>query len=296
MTDKRTCRAWAGLTAGVIVVLAPSAGALGAPAAAPRQAADAPGCRGMTWSVTERDLSRDVLLVREDHVTNAYSGDTDCGRELPILCLKKSGLPVPPGIVPDFYNGWTGGRARLTAPIAGARLTSRAVADRFCAAKYGPGYRIGEHHDGGGGWGWWAQGHGFRTWVTSSAARVNPWDTTTGKALTWTVAGQEHDRNVITYAADFRSDAVRGDIALRVKLGLLCVKYGTGRVAARMTDPVAGASLDSRAEANALCTRSFGSGWRPADAARIGTRLVANGGARMWVAINDQPANPWNSR
>ena len=136
----------------------------------------------MTWQVLE---TRDGLV----HVgsygdasqggTDGYHGDTACSEELPVLCLRKEGLPPPSGITFDFYNGWTGGTARLTPPISGAALSSRAVADAVCEKAFGPGFRMGEHHDGGGGWRWWARGAmepgPQKIWATVDDQRSSPW-------------------------------------------------------------------------------------------------------------------------
>ncbi|MGB0386413.1 MAG: choice-of-anchor Q domain-containing protein, partial [Ardenticatenaceae bacterium] len=89
---------------------------------------------------------------------DGYNGDTVCSTPLPILCLKKEGL-ANPGLNAGFYNGWTGGRIGLTWPIAGNQLTGIQDATLLCEHFVGPGYTIGEHHDGGGGWNWYAYGN-----------------------------------------------------------------------------------------------------------------------------------------
>lgn len=132
---------------------------------------------GMTWRVLERNGS--YSHVGADSLTNAYTGDTNPTTSLPILCLNKDNRPPPPGITFDFYNGWAGGEVRLTAPVMGSSLTSRAVADNICASTFGGAYRMGEFHDGGGGWSWWGQGvlsTASRFWVAISDQPANPWD------------------------------------------------------------------------------------------------------------------------
>ena len=42
--------------------------------------------------------------------------------------------------------------------VRGTQLNSQAEADALCARTFGAGYRMAEHHDGGGGWGWRAKG------------------------------------------------------------------------------------------------------------------------------------------
>jgi hypothetical protein len=131
----------------------------------------------MTW-VWRRHIV-DVDNVGNDGVTNAYQGDTACSVALPILCLRKEGLPVPSYITPNFYNGWTGGRLNLTPPRLGSELTSRAAADRICEQTFGPGWAMGDHHDGNGGWGWYAYGAVSTTsrfWVAIDDQPANPWN------------------------------------------------------------------------------------------------------------------------
>jgi hypothetical protein len=135
-------------------------------------------CRGVTWVLHE---TRDGLShVGSDETTNAYAGDTSCDVELPVLCLHKSWLPAPEGMTFDFYNGWTGGDVALTAPVAGHTLTSRDAADALCARTFGAGFAMGEHHDGGGGWHWWARGTlstTSRFWATVDNQPSSPWST-----------------------------------------------------------------------------------------------------------------------
>ena len=139
-------------------------------------------CKGMTWQVLE---ARDgIVLVGSagdaaQGGTDAYHGDTPCSESLPLLCLRKEQLPQPTGTGADYYSGWTGGTVRLTPPVVGATLTSRAVADAMCERAFGPGYRMGEHHDGGGGWRWWARGSlqpgPQKIWATVNDQPSSPW-------------------------------------------------------------------------------------------------------------------------
>jgi len=132
---------------------------------------------GMTWTLLGRDGS--YSHVGGDAQTSPYFGDTNPTASLPMLCLKVDGRAAPPWITFDFYNGWAAGEIRLTAPVMGSALTSRAVADGLCAATFGTGYRMGEFHDGGGGWSWWGQGvisGASRFWVAIADQPANPWN------------------------------------------------------------------------------------------------------------------------
>ena len=146
---------------------------------------------GMTWEQKSHD---DVLGV--DYVNcsgcNAYSGETSCSSQLPILCLKKEGLPNPgvyvpatsPGVMqPIYYYGWTGGRIELTCPVSGDALKGIADANDICEFQFGSGYKMAEFHDGNGGWGWYAYGNiddSSRFWVTINDQSSNCWGRGTG--------------------------------------------------------------------------------------------------------------------
>ncbi len=275
-------------------------------------ATSAEDCKGVTWTVLEKRWDRDLTQVHGDFRTNAYVGDTSCDVPLPVLCLKKSGLPLPPGITPTYYAGWTGGEARLTPPVPGYALYSRAAADGFCANRFGAGWRMGEHHENGG-WGWWAFGDPIRLWTHINDQPANPWNTTTGKAMTWTVRAHNWGKDLMDFTSDVKTDGYRGDTPVTAKLPVLCLLQdgrpappevnpgdfynGWARGEARISTPVVGTSLTSLAAANAVCSGQFGAGWR------MGEHHDAGGGwgwwaagnvGRFWVAVDNQPSNPWN--
>jgi len=269
-------------------------------------------CRGMTWSVATKEWGRDVTLVGRDFHTDAYNGDTPCDRTLPVACLQPAGLPVPPGITPTANSGWTGGNMRLSAPVRGSSLTSRAAADAVCAGQFGAGWRMGEFHDGGGGWAWWALGDPQRMWVAINDQPANPWNTTTGRAMTWTLGSHQWGADVVDVMSDFKTNAYNGDTPTTAALPVLCLRrdgrpvppgitptanngWAQGQV--QLTAPIAGRLLTSRLRADAFCMSQFGLGWRMAEFHDGGggwAYWAAGDIGRMWVAINDQPANPWS--
>jgi hypothetical protein len=136
--------------------------------------------RGMTW--TQYYVMQGGEPVPYDSCNqprvgcndcDGYQGDTLCTEERPILCLLEDGSEnaceaTEPAI---FNDGWAGGTIALTTNIRGIELTSQAVADTICADTFGPGYRMAEFHDGGGGWSYRANGSldGFNTSSTPSS-------------------------------------------------------------------------------------------------------------------------------
>jgi pimeloyl-ACP methyl ester carboxylesterase len=134
-------------------------------------------CKGMTWSWRKRILDAD--LVGQDGSTNPIHGDTSCNVSLPILCLRKEGLPRPIYLLLEFNSGWAGGHIKLSPPHFGYELTSRAAANQLCAQAFGPGWVMGEYHDGGHGSAWYAYGsisHSSRFWVAINDQSANPWN------------------------------------------------------------------------------------------------------------------------
>lgn len=140
---------------------------------------------GMTW-VVRVQRAHGVVNVGADAQTNAYQGDTPARRYLPILCLRVDNSPIPKGVTPDFYNGWARGWVALTPPIRGTKLTSWKAANKICAANFGRGWRIAEHHSGWYGdppqpshWHFWARGvvpSQTRFWVAINDQPANPWN------------------------------------------------------------------------------------------------------------------------
>lgn len=275
---------------------------------------------GMTWSAIA-----EVDHVGYDSVTNPYSGDTPITTALPILCINVTNLPTPAGINIDSYDGWAKGFIEITQPIAGTQLTSRAAADQACASYMGGNsqWRMAEFHDGGSGWSYWAEAYGdnlsnTRFWVAINDQPANPWNTTTGRAMTWT-ARPPATSSIVHVGSDGVTNPYSGDTPPSSVLSVLCFQPGaisaptgitfatfdawsSGKVG--LTSPVAGTQLTSRATADNLCATQLGTGWRMAEFHDAGGWKLWGLGdttpwagstspGRFWVAINDQPANPW---
>lgn len=117
-----------------------------------------PGKRGLTWRKVSHDSTRGQDTVSCNMTCDPYIGDTLCTSVRPILCIRQDGSGSN-GFVSSFYNGWAKGNIGLTPPVPGTALTSLAAANNLCVATFGAGWRMGEHHDGGGGWQWTAYGN-----------------------------------------------------------------------------------------------------------------------------------------
>ncbi len=148
--------------------------ALGALVTAP--AARAASGQGTTWEKMGHANGVDHVGCMGCY---PYTGETSCKQILPILCLIQDDSSVPPGVFPDFYNGWAAGNIATTYPVSGTSLTSLEVANQICAASFGTGWRMAEHHDGGGGWTWYAYGNvrtDTRFWTHINDQPGNCWD------------------------------------------------------------------------------------------------------------------------
>ncbi|MBW3084630.1 hypothetical protein KEM60_00819 [Austwickia sp. TVS 96-490-7B] len=273
-----------------VVVVGGSAGVAAAQpsaATAPDGARFSAACRGVTWVVGTHETERALSLIGSDINTDSYQGDTSCQESLPLLCLKKQDLPVPPGINPDFYHGWTGGTAKLTPPIQGWALTSRAEGDRICRSNFGAGYVMGEHHQGNGGWQWWAYSDGLQVWAT------HPYESPTAMSqsphYTWSVLNSTWGATSMAFGPDYASAK-----KARGKHPALCIKKAPGNrtpFEARLSSWVAEPFV------NNVCSTEFGDEWILADDTMLDAQkrlTLPTQGARMWSSVDDQPSNPWN--
>lgn len=140
--------------------------------------------------------------------------------------------------------------------------------------------------------------------------------------MTWRSL-EQRSGGVVHVGSDNVTNAYSGDTAAATSLPVLCLRVTNAAVPAgitpdfyngwakgsvALTAPVAGSTLTSRTTADSLCSSTFGPAWRMAEFhdGYYGSSLQYSGGwsywaygtiavgQRFWVAINDQPANPWN--
>lgn len=77
--------------------------------------------------------------THDNKFCNAYYGDTPCYYYKPILCINKLNILRPPYPVSSaypfntsfkwYYQGWTGGIIKLSKPMRGCSISSKAHAD-----------------------------------------------------------------------------------------------------------------------------------------------------------------------
>ncbi|AGC45589.1 flagellar hook-length control protein [Myxococcus stipitatus DSM 14675] len=134
------------------------------------------------------------------------------------------------------------------------------------------------------------------------------------KGMTWTVREQRAG-NIVHVGSDSFTNPYEGDTHPSEYRRVLCIlRQGQNRPpnvpapnpyngwsggTVKTTVPIHGNQLFTRAVADQICVNSFGFGWTIAtfhDGGgwsfwALGTLPI---GERFWVAIADQPANPWN--
>ena len=140
------------------------------------------------------------------------------------------------------------------------------------------------------------------------------------KGVTWSIHKQVN--GMVMVGSDGKTNPFTGDTSCAERLPVLCIRvdgytppvnfagnnfndrWSAGTVGRSF--PVPGTALTTRESANAVCSEAFGGGWRMATFhdGSLGTGQYngwylwayggLNTGQRFWIAINDQPANPWN--
>ena len=140
------------------------------------------------------------------------------------------------------------------------------------------------------------------------------------KGVTWVIEKQMD--GMVLVGSDALTNPYTGDTNCDQRLPILCIRvegftppantngnnysesWSGGQVG--QTYPFSGHEINTREKANQKCVDTFGSGWRIMEfhdgalgtAGTDGWKAWAYGGLntgrRMWISINDQPANPWN--
>ncbi|PPK60989.1 hypothetical protein V5P93_002150 [Actinokineospora auranticolor] len=133
------------------------------------------------------------------------------------------------------------------------------------------------------------------------------------RGMTWSLRDKLFDRHIALVSSDRTTDPYNGDTPCDRKLPVLCLKklnlpqpggievdsykgWTGGRI--QLTAPVAGTTLTSPAAADQLCADTFGTGWEMGEFhdGYGGWAWWARGEPmRLWVAVRDQPANPWDT-
>lgn len=114
-----------------------------------------PAAFGMTWGqaadstlpgdavqMSCHGQPRDTITQPHSGSCNPYKGDTACNLALPVLCIKQAFSGTNDSAQPSPVAS--------TAPVAGFVIGSIDGANARCERELGTGWRMAEHHDGGG--------------------------------------------------------------------------------------------------------------------------------------------------
>jgi hypothetical protein len=86
---------------------------------------------------------------RNQNDCNPYFGDMACSVPLPVACFRPGDAPIPADLPRGMVRAiWSGGDLAFTEPVPGSRFATSGQVDRFCAARFGPGWRTARWHDG----------------------------------------------------------------------------------------------------------------------------------------------------
>ena len=125
--------------------------------------------RGLTWRKKQHTCSNGLELVGCVNC-NPYQGDTQCYQLRPILCIYKAQDTRPDYTVNNpFYEGWSGGHIKITKPMRGCYIFSKAHADFICRTEFGFGWRMASHHDGHYIWGMNGMQYAYGSWNWGSS-------------------------------------------------------------------------------------------------------------------------------
>ena len=119
--------------------------------------------RGLTWGVYPIDPTTGTFTVSCQGLPavqsgggacNPYVGDTPGTARLPVLCFNKLGMPYPvPNSAPNSQLAYgSGGVVATTPPVSPIAMgwlgVPRSTVDAYCAAQFGSGWVVAEHHMG----------------------------------------------------------------------------------------------------------------------------------------------------
>lgn len=125
---------------------------------------------GLTWRKKSHTCANGLEFVGCQNC-NPYQGDTQCYQRRPILCIFRAQDVRPDYTVSiPFYEGWSGGHIKISAPIRGCYIYSKAHADSICRSQFGWGWGIASHHDGHYIWGMNGSQNAYQSWYWGFAS------------------------------------------------------------------------------------------------------------------------------
>lgn len=114
--------------------------------------------RGVTFTEhTAKPLGPDISVLScsvdsTQRMCGPYQGDTPCSQSLPLACYRDGTAAKPAGLEASNIDEakFVPGEVRLTEPVQGDTLETREEAEKLCADRFGPGFRMLRYQEGGG--------------------------------------------------------------------------------------------------------------------------------------------------
>ncbi len=115
--------------------------------------------RGVTFSEhAAKPMGPDISVLScslddTQRMCGPYQGDTPCSQSLPLACYRDGNAAKPPNMEANDMDEakFVPGEVRLTEPVRGDTLETREEAEKLCADRFGPGFRMLRYQEGGGG-------------------------------------------------------------------------------------------------------------------------------------------------
>lgn len=115
--------------------------------------------RGVTFSEhASKPLGPDISVLScslddTQRMCGPFQGDTPCSQSLPLACYRDGNAAKPPNMDDNNMDEakFVPGEVRLTEPVQGDTLETREEAEKLCADRFGPGFRMLRYQEGGGG-------------------------------------------------------------------------------------------------------------------------------------------------
>ena len=114
--------------------------------------------RGVTFvELSDKPMGAEVSVLAcsldmTQNLCGPTQGDVACDQALPVACYRDGTASKPEGLKESFLNDATfvGGEVRATPPVPGERFQTLEDASRFCADRFGEGWRVLSYQEGGG--------------------------------------------------------------------------------------------------------------------------------------------------
>jgi hypothetical protein len=115
--------------------------------------------RGLTLhEFRVKQFGNDISILtcgddKTQSMCDPFAGDLLCSESAAVACYKAGTQTAPPALRknPYLFRFFVNGEVRLTDPVRGNQFATLAEANQYCAARFGPAWRMLSYQEGGGG-------------------------------------------------------------------------------------------------------------------------------------------------